>query len=216
MMIKSKNGILLLICFVLFSVKTIAQVEDDKPFVGSDKKEKSTNTEPEIIDKKEEFATHKKGFDKTKLRIGPNFGVGFTTGYTSLSLSPVVGYRIIKYLEPGIGFTYRYQNQTYSGITSEAHTLGGNMYLKVYPWKEFFLYLSPQVFNFRYREKYLRGPRQSFENVTYGNVIVGIGYNVKVGNNSFLSLGLTSNIIRNQLYNNTYQIQPMIGFNFGL
>jgi hypothetical protein len=216
MPIKSKSTILLFTLSMAFSMNVIAQVEDDKPFVGSDKKGKSTNTEPEIIDKKEEFSAHKKGFDKTKLRIGPNFGVGFTTGYTSLSLSPVVGYRFIKYLEPGIGFTYQYQNQTYSGITSEAHTIGGNMYVKIYPWKEFFLYLSPQVFNFRYREKYIRGPKQSFENVTYGNVIAGIGYNVKVGNNAFLSLGLTSNIIRNQLYNNTFQIQPMIGFNFGL
>ena len=212
---KTSRLILMLCLFLASSLMLLAQTEDDKPFAGSDKKKSNTVTSEEP-NQTESFAPKKKGFDKSKLRIGPNFGVGFTTGYTSISLAPVVGYRIMKYIEPGIGISYQYQNQTYSGITSEAHTIGGNIYVKVYPWNEFFIYLSPQIYNFRYREKYVRGPKQSFGNLTYGNVIVGIGYNVKVGNNSFLSLGLTSNIIKNQLYNNTYQIQPMIGFNFGL
>ena len=208
----------ILLAVLLFSATSfslLAQTEDDKPFAGSDKRKEnnSTTNETPIT---EEFAPKKSGFDKSKLRIGPNFGVGFTTGYTSISLAPVLGYRLIKYFEPGIGVSYQFQNQTYSGITSQAHTLGANVYVKVYPYKEIFFYISPQIYNFRFREKYVSGPKQPYGSLTYGNVIVGIGYNVKVGNNSFLSLGLTSNIIKNQLYNNTYQIQPMIGFNFGL
>ena len=208
--------ILLLMFFIANTFILLAQAEDDKPFAGSDKKKNEVSSNPDEPIQTQETAVNKSGFDKSKLRIGPNFGVGFTTGYTSVSLAPVVGYRVIKYLEPGIGVSYQYQNQTYSGITSEAHTLGGNIYVKVYPWKEFFFYVSPQIYNFRFREKYTRGPKQAYGSLTYGNVIVGVGYNVKVGNNSFLSLGLTSNIIKNQLYNNTYQIQPLIGFNFGL
>ena len=191
------------------SASTYAQ-NDDKPFAGNN--EKTLPLKPTEIE-------NKKGFDKSKLRIGPNINFGYSGNTLLLGLSPVVGYRVVKYFEPGIGVTYQLQDAAtinrFPGYTS--HTIGGQLYVKIYPWKELFIYGEAQIFNFKAREKSLvRGVKNPYQSVTYGNVLVGLGYNIKVGNNSYMSLGLMVNLIPNALYNYRRQPLPLIGFNFGL
>jgi hypothetical protein len=200
--------IVLVVLLMVVSLNIIAQ-DDDKPFAGNN--EKTLDNKPEVV--------NKKGFDKSKLRIGPNINFGYNGRTLLVGLSPVVGYRAVKYFEPGIGFTYQLQDAanfpSNPGFTS--HTIGGQIYVKIYPWKELFIYGEAQAFNFRARYKSLvRGAKNPYESVTYGNVLVGLGYNIRVGENSFMSLGLTVNLIPNALYNFRRQPLPLLGFNFGL
>ncbi len=199
----------LLSILLLMSVSSYAQ-NDDKPFAGNN--EKTLPLKPTVTE-------NKKGFDKSKLRIGPNINFGYSGNTLLLGLSPVVGYRVVKYFEPGIGFTYQLQDAaTVNRIPGySSHTIGGQLYVKIYPWKELFIYGEAQIFNFRAREKSLvRGVKNAYQSVTYGNVLVGLGYNIKVGNNSYMSLGLMVNLIPNALYGYRRQPLPLIGFNFGL
>ena len=202
--------------FILLSMiactHSISAQNDDKPFAGNNEKTLPSNNNINPTE-------NKKGFDKSKLRIGPNINFGYNGNVILVGLSPVVGYRIVKFFEPGIGFTYQLQdaasypnNPGYS-----SHTIGGQIYVKIYPWKELFIYGEAQTFNFRVREKSLiKGVKNAYQSVTYGNVLVGLGYNIKVGNNSYMSLGLMVNLLPNELYGNRRQPLPLIGFNFGL
>lgn len=201
---------LIIVLMTTSSIRLIAQ-NDDKPFAG--------NSEKTLITKSSPSTETKKGFDKSKLRIGPNVNFGYSGNTILIGLAPVVGYRVVKFFEPGIGFTYQLQdaatvnrNPGYS-----AHTIGGQIYVKIYPWKELFFYAEAQTFNFRVREKSLvKGFKNAYQSVTYGNVLVGLGYNIKVGNNSYMSLGLTINLLPNALYGYRRQPLPLIGFTFGL
>lgn len=204
---------LFVIIMLVVTANILTAQNDDKPFAGNNEKTLPTTTN--TTDNTET----KKGFDKSKLRIGPNVNFGYNGNVLLVGLSPVVGYRAVKYFEPGIGFTYQLQdaanypnNPGYS-----AHTIGGQIYVKIYPWKELFIYGEAQAFNFRVREKSLvKGTKNPYQSVTYGNILVGLGYNIRVGNNSYMSLGLMMNLIPNELYGNRRQPLPLIGFNFGL
>lgn len=206
---KKIQFILAFIC-CLQCIALFAQ-EDDRPFAG--------NNEKTLQNQRQVEQTPKKGFDKSKLRIGPNINFGYNGNALLVGIAPTVGYRIIKYFEPGIGFTYQLQDaaniRNIPGYT--AHTIGGQIYVKIYPWKELYIYGEAQSFNFRFREKSLqRGVKNAYQSVTYGNVLVGLGYNVRVGKNSYTSIALVVNLIPNELYNNRRQPMPLIGFNFGL
>src|SRR6185312_7709991 len=56
--------------------------------------------------------TEGRGFDKSKLFFGGNFGLGFGTN-TFVNVSPQVGYRFNDYLAAGFGVNFNYYSYKY-------------------------------------------------------------------------------------------------------
>jgi hypothetical protein len=52
--------------------------------------------------------TAPKGFDKSKLFFGGNFGLGFGSNTSSIIISPQVGYRVNPHLAAGAGVNFNY------------------------------------------------------------------------------------------------------------
>jgi hypothetical protein len=54
---------------------------------------------------------HKKGYDPDRLIVGGGFAAGYSSGYASFGLAPIVGYRITDHFMAGVGFGYKYAQQ---------------------------------------------------------------------------------------------------------
>lgn len=200
---------ILVVCLLCFTLSAKLFAQNNHPYLGGDNN--STATAPA---NEQEGETTKKGFDKSKLRIGGALGATFGN-YTYIQVAPVVGYRFFKWFEPGIGVAYQYQNYRGDAYNNPftAHVYGGNAYVRIYPWRNLFAQGQAVLYNFNQKEKV--GTQTYKASVTYGNVLVGAGYNFEVGNNTFVSVQLMVNLIENALYPTR---RPFLdfGFSFGL
>ena len=103
-----------------------------------------------VVAQDEEQEPVKKGFDKSKLFFGGNFGLGFGTN-TNVTISPQVGYRFNNYFAAGAGVNFNYYSfkdfyntgATYSK-TSYGYT-GFNIFGRVYPIKYILLQAQPTL-----------------------------------------------------------------------
>jgi len=91
-----------------------------------------------------------KGFDKSKLFIGGNFGLSFSSYYTLINVSPQLGYRFNDYLAAGAGVNFIYSSQkSYVNNTDYFKTnygvTGLNIFGRVYPIKQILLQLQPEM-----------------------------------------------------------------------
>ncbi len=77
------------------------------------------------------------GYDPDKLIVGGGMTVGFSTGYTSLGISPIVGYRLTKNFSTGVGLGYLYSKQPSFRFANASEYLN-----LVYPnmWARYFVY----------------------------------------------------------------------------
>ncbi|HSC37563.1 MAG TPA: hypothetical protein VLD19_06830 [Chitinophagaceae bacterium] len=93
----------------------------------------------------------KTGFDKSKLFFGGNFGLSFSSYYTLVNVSPQVGYRFNDYLAAGVGLNFIYSSQKYfDNFGNDAFrynygVTGLNVFGRVYPIREVFLQLQPEL-----------------------------------------------------------------------
>jgi len=91
------------------------------------------------------------GFDKSKLFFGGNFGLSFSNYYTLVNVSPQIGYRFNDYLAAGTGINFLYSSQKSIDIYGYDYSrlnigvAGLNVFGRVYPIKEAFLQLQPEL-----------------------------------------------------------------------
>lgn len=91
----------------------------------------------------------KRGFDKSKLFLGGNFGLGFGTN-TFVNVSPQVGYRFNDYFAAGVGVNFNYYSyKTYYSDGSDSRTSSGyaglNIFGRVYPIPFILLQAQPEL-----------------------------------------------------------------------
>ena len=96
-----------------------------------------------------EAETEKKGFDKSRLFFGGNFGLSFGN-YTLINISPQVGYRFNNYFAAGIGINAQYSQfrDRYNGetISRESYGVAGmNIFGRFYPIRQGFVQLQPEM-----------------------------------------------------------------------
>lgn len=86
-----------------------------------------------------------KGFDKSKLFIGGNFGLAF--GYaTIINVSPQVGYHFSPMFAAGAGLNYSYYSYTDPYYTNYKQSYAGvNIFGRFYPIPQFFVQAQPEV-----------------------------------------------------------------------
>lgn len=90
------------------------------------------------------------GFDKSKLFIGGNFGLNFSSYYTLINVSPQLGYRFNDYFAAGAGvnFIYSRLKQYYNNIDYDKTTygvVGLNIFGRFYPIPYAFAQLQPEL-----------------------------------------------------------------------
>ena len=92
----------------------------------------------------------KKGFDKSKIFVGGNFGLSFGD-YTLLNVSPQLGYRFNQYFAAGAGVNFLYSSQKYRNFNGDPSykasygVAGLNAFGRVYPIQYLLLQAQPEM-----------------------------------------------------------------------
>src|SRR5271163_3582049 len=90
------------------------------------------------------------GFDKSRLFIGGSLGLSFGS-YTTINVTPQVGYHFSSIFAAGVGLNYIYYNYrfyNYDGSLGERDVysyVGMNVFGRIYPIRQFFIQAQPEV-----------------------------------------------------------------------
>ena len=103
-----------------------------------------------LAQEEERQPDEQKGFDKSKLFIGGNFGVSFGD-YTFANISPQLGYRFNRFVAAGAGVNFQYSSVKYRDVSGNsaykaAYGVGGlNVFGRVYPIQYILLQVQPEI-----------------------------------------------------------------------
>jgi hypothetical protein len=134
-----------------------------------------------------------KGFDKSKLFFGGNFGLSFSSYSTLVNVSPQIGYRFNKYLAAGGGPNFIYYSQKYVGISGNDlyrenfGYAGLNIFGRVYPIEQVFLQLQPEA-NYSWGKiKFYDGSKdEKLDGKIVPSLLAGAGGAIPAGSGAFI------------------------------
>lgn len=158
----------------------------------------------------------KKGFDKSKLFFGGNFGLTFGD-YTLINVSPQVGYRFNEYLAAGTGINFQYislKERDYYGNAVDRISqgvVGLNVFGRVYPFRQFMLQAQPELNYVFGKVKYYNPPsRTNLDASIVPSLLLGGGVVFPAGRGAFI-VSVFYDVL--QKPNSPYSNRPF--FNFG-
>ena len=143
-----------------------------------------------------------KGFDKSKLFFGGNFGLGFGSNTSSIIISPQVGYRFNSYLAAGAGVNFNYYSyKTYYSGGLEAKTrfgyTGVNIFGRVYPIPYILIQAQPEL-NYSWGSiKYSdNSSTEKLKGQFVPSLLIGGGAAIPTGGNGALLLMLQYDVLQ--------------------
>jgi hypothetical protein len=122
-----------------------------------------------------------------RIYFGGGAGLSGGSGYTMISLSPIVGYMISNRLSGGVGITYQYYK---SGDFSD-NRWGGQVFMRMNVIKQLFLYGSYQFIN--YSTFPFDGPR-----ATTARLPLGVGLSQPIGKRSSINFLAAYDVIHDE------------------
>lgn len=147
------------------------------------------------------------GFKLSNLEFGGNFGMSFGD-YTSVNISPQVGYKFDKMFTAGAGIGYTYYGKTRHNMKYRQNYASFNLYANVYPTSFIVLSVVPEISRVWVSTSY-KGNKDSFTKfvptvlvgggIKMGPLLAQIKYDVvqndysPYGNGVFYSLGYAIN-----------------------
>ena len=142
----------------------------------------------------EEGPAEKKGFDKSKLFFGGNFGLSFGD-YTMVNLSPQLGYRFNRFLAAGTSINliyssikYRYNDPAFN-YTSSYGVTGLSIFGRVYPIEQILLQVQPEMNYVWGKNKFSDGqPDQKLDGKFVPSLLLGGGAVIPAGRGSFVAM----------------------------
>ncbi|MFI5133333.1 MAG: hypothetical protein ACHQEB_03300 [Chitinophagales bacterium] len=163
----------------------------------------------------------KKGFDKSKLFLGGNFGMSFGD-YTLINVSPQLGYRFNEYFAAGAGFNFQYaslkQRDIYGNplYKTSQDVIGMNIFGRVYPFRQVMLQAQPELNYIFGKQKYFGPPAQTtkLDASIVPSLLLGGGAVFPAGNSAFIA-SVFYDVL--QRPNSPYSNRPFFnfGYNFG-
>ncbi len=162
----------------------------------------------------------KKGFDKSRLFFGGNFGLNFGT-YTVINVSPQLGYRFTDRFAAGAGINYIYYNyKSYysdgSLYSKDIYSYAGmNVFGRVYPIQQFFIQAQPELNYVWGKTKYYDGyPDYKLKGQFVPSLLLGGGAAIPAGSGA-ITISVLYDVLQNRLSPYYHQAVYGIGFNFG-
>ncbi len=148
------------------------------------------------------------GFKKENLVFGGTFGLYFGD-YTSLNISPQVGYRFSKYFTAGVGIGYTYYKEdNYYGYEDWTQNyLGGNIYAQLNPVSFLRFQVQPELYGFW-------GSYQP-DKKTVACVLVGGGIILPAGRNGGISMMVYYDVLQEDYSPYGNQVFFSVGYTFG-
>lgn len=143
-----------------------------------------------------------KGFDKSKLFFGGNFGLGLGSKSSSIIFSPQVGYRFSNYFAAGAGINLNYYSYTtFWSNGDETKTRYGyaglNTFARLYPIPYILLQVQPEI-NYSWGSiKYPDStPTEKLKGQFVPSVLIGGGASIPTGGRGALILMLQYDVLQ--------------------
>jgi long-subunit fatty acid transport protein len=154
-------------------------------------------------DEKAEHTEANKGFDKSKLFFGGNFGLSFSTYYSLVNVSPQVGYRFNQYLAAGAGVNFIYSSQKYVDFSGRDlyrynyGVTGLNIFGRVYPIQQVFVQLQPEM-NYTWgKVKYYQdNTSQKLSPKLVPSLLAGAGGAIPAGGNGYFIIMIQYDLLQ--------------------
>jgi hypothetical protein len=172
----------------------------------------------------------KKGFDPSRLIVGGGIGLGFGD-ITSISVSPIVGYRITDKFAAGVGFGYQYLKvKDYYEVPEldspwashfydyKSSIVSASVWARYIVWKNLFAqvayehnFMSYQ--DYRYNQNYdIEGFKVRYD---APSLLVGAGFRQPISDNASVYFTVMYDVLQNEKSPYYGRIFPNIGFNIG-
>jgi hypothetical protein len=143
-------------------------------------------------DEREAPEPEKKGFDKSRLFFGGNFGLGFGNVSTLINVSPQIGYRFNEYLAAGAGVNFIYSSYRYRYVQPEYKeqlgVAGLNIFGRVYPIEFLLLQVQPELNYVWGKQSYEGGPELKLDGKMVPSILGGAGAVIPAGRGAFLAM----------------------------
>ena len=148
--------------------------------------------------------------EKNKWTFGGGIGVGFgSNSYFNLQVAPRIGYKLTNDLETGVVGSVSWQ----SSNSYKSTMFGLGPFVNYYFARSFFVSGNLQHFFVNYEDKLYDYKNNQQETALY----LGGGYMQRIGNNSFMQIGLMYNVLykeNNSIFSSG--LIPSVGFVVGL
>lgn len=163
----------------------------------------------------------KKGFDKSKLFVGGNFGLSFGD-YSLANVSPQLGYRFNQFFAAGAGVNFLYSSNKYRNFNGNPlyktsyGVAGLNAFGRVYPIQYLLLQAQPEM-NYTWgKYKYYNGtPSEKIPGAYVPSMLLGGGVIIPSGIGGFIIM-VQLDVLNNK--RSPYGNRPIynFGYNVGL
>ena len=167
----------------------------------------------------QEEVEEKKGFDKSKLFYGGNFGLSFGD-FTVINVSPQLGYRFNNFFAAGAGVNFQYSSIKYRdfyGNTSYKTSYGVtglNVFGRAYPIQYIFLQVQPEMNYVWGKYKYYDGqPDQKLNGELVPSLLLGGGAAIPSGRGSFIAM-VQFDVLNNA--KSPYGTRPIYNFGYNI
>lgn len=114
-------------------------------------------------------------FDPRRLEFGGNLGLQFGD-YTTVNISPQIGYRFSNYFSAGAGIGYTYYSDNRGAYDYKEHFLSFNLYANIFPVNFLIFSVRPEISRMWLTEEY-NGQKYSDEKFV-PSVVAGGGFRV--------------------------------------
>jgi hypothetical protein len=123
-----------------------------------------------------------KGFDLNKVFVGGSVGLGLGFGSVNSSWGigayPQIGYSLADWVDAGIIFNANFNSQKYNNGSGDYKTTsfnyGTGAFVRLFPFKSFFIQAQPEVNWIAYKEKYQGETNKVTVNAP--SMLVGVGF----------------------------------------
>ena len=128
----------------------------------------------------QDFGTPKKYPKQNKVYYGGGVGVSFTSSYFSVSLRPMVGYKLTPKFSLGLEVMYEYVKDSRYVKTYNYSNYGGSLFARYRVIPALYVHAEYAMYNYEYRTAYNGGER---EWVPF--LLLGAGYVQRMGRNTY-------------------------------
>lgn len=180
--------------------------------------------------RKKEQKKKERGFDASKIVAGGMIGLGFGST-TSISIAPVLGYRITDNLAAGVGFGYQYLkvkdyftledlNGNVSYYDYKASMISASVWARYLIMEHLFAHLEYEH-NFMSFQDYVFDPAGTgkivSDKVTYNvpSLLAGVGYRQPISDNASMYIMGMYDVLQQDYSPYKGSIFPRIGFTIG-
>ncbi len=180
-------------------------------------------------DRGDDSLDDRKGFDRSRMFVGGNFGLSFGD-YTFINISPQVGYRFSDMIAAGIGINGQYSQFRERGYNNETYSrstygvAGMNIFGRFYPIQQAFIQVQPEL-NYiwgNYKVYVPESKESSINGKIMPSLLLGAGGVLPMGGVGGLMLMVQYDLLNKAGYgtepSTPYGSKPFIsiGFSFGL